>query len=61
MFGFVAARCRSRDAKATAVKGGTEGGLMYPNNSVVTVLFCSQAAAITSNLLLFLETRNPPV
>lgn len=55
MFGFVVVI----DAKATAAIGSTEGGLVYPDNSVVTILFYSQAAAVTSNLLLFHETTSP--
>lgn len=49
-------RCRAvvvAMQRQTAAKGGAGGGLVYPDNSVVTVLFYSLAAAITSNLLPF--------
>lgn len=54
-------RCRAVvviDARATAAIGGTEGGLVYPDNSVVTILFCSQTATVTGNLLRFHETTS---
>lgn len=58
MFGFVAAVVVAMQRQPRQ-KVAQEGGLLlYPDNSVVTVLFRSQATAITSNLLLFHETTS---